>query len=112
GLAVLAALALVLASAGVGAGVAIAVHDNSNTGTFDTSGGTSNNSNNSPFGNGGNSGGSTPGNGNAVIPPGTGTLDVRAIEARVDPALVNINTTLAQGRAAGTGMLISSTGEV
>src|SRR5204862_476724 len=45
-------------------------------------------------------------------PPGTGSLDVSAIEARVDPALVNINTTLAQGRAAGSGMLISSTGEV
>jgi len=35
-----------------------------------------------------------------------------AIAAKVDPALVNIDTTLAQGRAAGTGMLISSTGEI
>ncbi|MDQ1511293.1 MAG: hypothetical protein QOG50_3137, partial [Actinomycetota bacterium] len=111
GLAVLAALALVLASAGVGAGVAIAVHDNSSTKTFDTSGGTSGNPNNSPFGNGG-LGGNLPGNGNPAIPPGTGSLDMSAIQAKIDPALVNINTTLAQGRAAGSGMLISSTGEI
>ena len=111
GLAVLAALALVLASAGVGAGVAIAVHNNSNTPTFDTSN-PSNNSNNSPFGNNGN-GGTIPGSGNsATSPPGTGAVDVSAIEAKVDPALVNINTTLSQGRAAGSGMLISSTGEI
>ncbi|MDP9336876.1 MAG: trypsin-like peptidase domain-containing protein [Actinomycetota bacterium] len=116
GLAVLAALALVLASAGVGAGVAIAVHNNSNTRTFDASGAISNNPNspnNLPSGNSGNGGSNLPGGGNVgTSPPGTGSLDVSAIEAKVDPALVNINTTLAQGRAAGSGMLISSTGEV
>ncbi|MDQ1447561.1 MAG: hypothetical protein QOC79_532 [Actinomycetota bacterium] len=113
GLAVLAALALVLASAGVGAGVAIAVHNNSNTRTFDASGATSNNSNSLPSGNSGNGGSNLPGGGNfGTSPPGTGSLDVSAIETKVDPALVNINTTLAQGRAAGSGMLISSTGEI
>ncbi len=60
---------------------------------------------------GGNGGGF--GNGNTgTTSPGTGALDVNAIAAKVNPALVNINTTLAQGRAAGTGMLISSTGEI
>jgi len=120
GLAALAALALVLASAGVGAGVAIAVHNNSAPSTFDTSGGSSNTS---PSGNGntrggnfggGNNGGGNSGGGNGTgsLPSGSGTLDTSAIAAKIDPALVNINTTLAQGRAAGTGMLISSTGEI
>ena len=44
--------------------------------------------------------------------PARGSLDTNAIAAKVDPAIVNINTTLAQGRAAGTGMIISSTGEI
>jgi S1-C subfamily serine protease len=111
GLAALAALALVLTSAGVGAGVAIAVHNNSAPRTFDASGGTSNNT---PSGNG-NTGGNNGGNfggGTGSVPSGTGTLDTSAIAAKIDPALVNINTTLAQGRAAGTGMLISSNGEI
>ena len=112
GLAILAALALVLASAGVGAGVAIAVHNNSDTSNFGAT--------NTPTGNGrfpGNTfnpgpGFTIPGSGSGTVPRGTGSLDVAAIASKVDPALVNINTTLAQGRAAGTGMLISSTGEI
>jgi S1-C subfamily serine protease len=89
------------------------VHNNSNTRTFDASGATSNNSNSLPSGNSGNGGSNLPGGGNfGTSPPGTGSLDVSAIETKVDPALVNINTTLAQGRAAGSGMLISSTGEI
>jgi S1-C subfamily serine protease len=117
GLAALAALALVLASAGVGAGVAIAVHNNSSPRTFDASGGTSNTAP-SGNGNGGNFGGGFGGpnlgggTGTGSTPSGTGTLDTNAIAAKIDPALVNINTTLAQGRAAGTGMLISSSGEI
>ena len=117
GLAILATLALVLASAGVGAGVAIALHRNSDTRTFDTAG----NNSNPPSANNGLGGNGGLGNGNAgTTTPGTGTLDVNSIASKVNPALVNINTTLAQGsgacppycRAAGTGMLISSTGEI
>jgi S1-C subfamily serine protease len=118
GLAILATLALVLASAGVGAGVAIALHRNSHTRTFDTAGNNSSppSANNGLSGNGGGLGSGNAG----TTPPVAGTLDVNAIAAKVDPALVNINTTLAQGsgacppfcRAAGTGMLISSTGEI
>jgi S1-C subfamily serine protease len=105
GLAAIAALALVLASAGVGAGVAIAVHNNSDTRSFSTG--------NPPSGNGTfNPGNNFGGNGTGTIPSGTGSLDRNAIANKVDPALVNINTTLSQGRAAGTGMLISSTGEI
>jgi S1-C subfamily serine protease len=110
GLAAVAALALVLASAGVGAGVAIAVHNNSGTRSFDALG------NNTPADNGslptGNGFTLPSGLGNGSTPSGTGSLDMNVIAAKVDPALVNIDTTLAQGRAAGTGMLISSTGEV
>ncbi|HEV7523483.1 MAG TPA: trypsin-like peptidase domain-containing protein [Acidimicrobiia bacterium] len=110
-MAALAALALVLASAGVGAGVAIAVHNNSDTRRFSAD------SNNTPgtlpapgnngFGNGNGNGTGTP-----PLSPGSGSLDLNAIASKVNPTLVNINTTLAQGRAAGTGMLISSTGEI
>ena len=39
-------------------------------------------------------------------------LDTSAIAAKVDPAIVDINTTLAHGRAAGTGMVLTSSGEV
>src|SRR5262249_54574905 len=38
-------------------------------------------------------------------------LDVNAITAKVDPTVVNITTTLDGGEAAGTGMIITSSGE-
>jgi S1-C subfamily serine protease len=44
--------------------------------------------------------------------PATGSNSAEAIAARVRPAIVDINTTLGNGQAAGTGMLISSTGEI
>jgi S1-C subfamily serine protease len=45
--------------------------------------------------------------------PSTGAaLDSNAIAAKVDPAIVDINTVVGSGRAAGTGMIISSSGEV
>jgi S1-C subfamily serine protease len=119
GLAIVAVIALVLASAGIGAGVAVALHDSSKTTPFSASrslpfdngnsnsnGSGSGSTNGNGFGNGSSSGGT-----GSTTPP-SGSLDVNAIADKVDPALVNINTTLAQGRAAGTGMLISSTGEI
>ena len=49
-----------------------------------------------------------------VTPPSNsannGSLDAAA--AKVIPAIVDINTTLGNGRAAGTGMIITSTGEI
>ena len=121
GLAVVAALALVLASAGVGAGVALAVHNNSKPESFSAtsnnippangnSPGSGSTGNNGGFGNGGVT--IPGGTGNQTLPSGSGSLNVAAIASKVNPALVNINTTLARGRAAGTGMLISSTGEI
>jgi S1-C subfamily serine protease len=44
--------------------------------------------------------------------PATGSNSAEKIAARVRPAIVDINTTLGNGQAAGTGMLISSTGEI
>ena len=56
------------------------------------------------------SGGSPSGSANS----GGGTLNVSALAARVDPGLVDINTTLAyqQAAAAGTGLVLTSTGEI
>jgi S1-C subfamily serine protease len=44
--------------------------------------------------------------------PGTGNLNADAIAAKVDPAIVDINTVVGSSQAAGTGMIISSTGEI
>jgi S1-C subfamily serine protease len=50
------------------------------------------------------------------VTPGTGSSSGAAtaasIAARVRPAIVDINTTLGNGQAAGTGMIISPTGEI
>jgi len=48
------------------------------------------------------------------VTPGTGSSNASAaaIAARVRPAIVDINTTLGSSQAAGTGMLISSSGEI
>jgi S1-C subfamily serine protease len=50
------------------------------------------------------------------VTPGTGSSNgntsASAIAARVIPAIVDINTTLGNGQAAGTGMIISPTGEI
>ncbi len=41
-----------------------------------------------------------------------GSLNAQAIAAKVDPAIVDINTVVGTGQAAGTGMIISSSGEI
>jgi S1-C subfamily serine protease len=102
--ALIAAIALVIASAGIGALVAVAVHKDS-----PTSSASGNNGFTFPtfpnFGNGnnGNGGGSSS---------TSGPLDANAVASKVTPAIVNINTTLDGGRAAGTGIVISSNGAV
>ena len=44
--------------------------------------------------------------------PGSANGDTKAVAAAVSPSIVDINTTLGNGQAAGTGMLISPTGEI
>ena len=58
--------------------------------------------------------GGNSGNGNSGSTGGSGPSDVNAIAAKVDPGLVDINTTLgyAQEQAAGTGIVISSNGVI
>jgi len=48
------------------------------------------------------------------VTPGTGdqSSSVEAIAAKITPALVDVNTTIGSGQAAGSGMIISSTGEI
>jgi S1-C subfamily serine protease len=41
-----------------------------------------------------------------------GSLNTSAIAAKVDPAIVDINTVVGSGQAAGTGEIITSTGEI
>jgi S1-C subfamily serine protease len=108
--AIVAAVALVLASAGIGAGVAMAVRGNNKS--------QSQSSSSFPsfpgFGNGNNgSGNNGSGNNGSSNNGSSGPLNTNAIASKLDSALVDINTTLGQnGRAAGTGMVISSDGYV
>ena len=127
-LALLAVIVLVLASAGVGAAVSEAVHSNdndtatSNTTPFVPGNGSTNNNGNDPFGNNGlgNNGLGNNGNsssGNSSNGSGTSSNSAPAkIVSKVTPAVVNIYTTISngssQGEAAGTGMVITSSGEV
>jgi S1-C subfamily serine protease len=50
--------------------------------------------------------------GSAFAASPSGAMDVSGVAARVDPAIVDITTTLANGAAAGTGMVLTSSGEV
>ena len=125
-------LAGVAAFALLAGGVAIghAATNNSNLSASSSSGSTrlpsrSGNGSGNPFGNGspfggafgnsgntGNSGNS--GNGNSGSSGGSGPSDASAIAAKVDPGLVDVNTTLgyAQQQAAGTGIVLSSNGVI
>ena len=102
--AAIAGVALVLASAGIGAAVAVTVRGSDRN---DHTASSLPNIPNFPL---------TPGNGNSNSGNGSsnsGPLDTSAIAAKVNDAIVNINTTLGQtGRAAGTGMVISADGYV
>src|ERR1700730_7535092 len=53
-----------------------------------------------------------PGSPIQPAPSTSGNLNADAIAAKVDPAIVDINTTVGSGQAAGTGMMITSTGEI
>jgi S1-C subfamily serine protease len=116
-LAAIAIVVLVLASAGVGAAVSAAVHSN---GTSTADAPIANGSGNgSAFGNGsGNGFGSGSGTGSGL---GTGNSNSSgtpssAIVSKVNPSVVDIytkiNTGSGQGEAAGTGMILTSSGEV
>ena len=99
---------LALAAAGVGGvGIGYAVwHRNSPTTTSSSSAGSSN-----PFGL---PNGNTNNNGNSNGNTNSGSSDASAIAQKVDPALVDINSTFSyQGaQGAGTGIVLTSNGEI
>jgi S1-C subfamily serine protease len=99
-LAALGIAVLVLVSGSIGAVISAAVNDNSAPPAASPF---IDGSNNTPFG-------SNP------ITPNTTSTETSAIASKVSPALVNIYTTIetpnGRGQAAGTGMVISSSGEV
>jgi S1-C subfamily serine protease len=110
-----AVVALALASGGIGAAISAAVHSHDNTATAPFSPGTGN-------GNGGGNGitdpnfpfdfGNSTGTGNGAA-NGAGPS---SITDKVNPAVVDIFTTIdtgsSTGEAAGTGMILTSDGEV
>ncbi len=53
-----------------------------------------------------------PGSPIQPAPSTGGSLDANAIAAKVDPAIVDINTVVGSGQAAGTGEIITSNGEI
>jgi S1-C subfamily serine protease len=112
GITALVAVAVVAISGVVGAGVEHAV-DHPSTSASSPSVGTI--PSQGPSGSGSGSGlgsgtGTGTGSGSANSPAG---LNTAAIASQVDPALVDIDTTLAQGgAAAGTGMVLTSSGLV
>jgi S1-C subfamily serine protease len=44
--------------------------------------------------------------------PGSGNSSLAAVARQVDPAIVDVNTTIGSSAAAGTGMIITSSGEI
>ena len=100
-LATIAVIVLVLVSGSIGAVISAAVHDNSSTPPAA-----------SPFVGGS---GTNPFGSNSPTPT-TGGSGSNNVASKVSPALVNIYTTIqtasGNGQAAGTGMVITSSGEV
>jgi S1-C subfamily serine protease len=122
---------VIVVAAAAGAGLGHTVWPSSSTASATVSpntgtGGSSGSSGSFPFGNGssgsgsnggGSYGGGSFGNGSSGSGTSTGAgapSDISAIAAKVDPGLVDINTNLSyqDEQAAGTGMVLTSTGEI
>ncbi len=98
---------LLVAAVLVGLGIGHGVWRTSQGFSSGSSGGSLNPGTTLPSGSGSNGSGNTG--------SGSSSFDTSAITAKVDPALVDINTTLGYtqgGRAAGTGIVLTSDGEV
>jgi S1-C subfamily serine protease len=106
---ILAYVAVAVLAAGAGAGAAVSLNSSSSTG----------NSSSSPNFGGGNGQGSNPfgngfGGGNGSGSSNSGSLNVQALQNKVDPAVVDVTSQLKynEATAEGTGMVISSDGLV
>lgn len=101
GLAALVVAAVVVAGAGIGTGIAVATRHDSNNASSNGSGATPTT-------------GSGPGL--AGTPATSGSMTTAQVAKAVDPAIVDINTVVqlaaGSGEAAGTGMIVTSTGEI
>jgi S1-C subfamily serine protease len=96
--------AVVVAAAGAGVGWSLARTINSRTSTAQTNTQPTTQPATQP---------AQPGSPIQPVTPGTGgSLNADAIAAKVDPAVVDINTVVGSGQAAGTGMILTSNGEV
>ena len=96
--------AVVAAAAGAGIGWSLARTINLHSGTAQTITQTSPLPSTQPQ--------TSPGSAIQPAPSTSGNLNADAIAAKVDPAIVDINTTVGSGQAAGTGMIITSTGKI
>lgn len=96
--------AVVAAAAGAGIGWSLARSINAHSGTAQVSTQTSPAASSQPQ--------ILPGSSIQPAPSTSGSLNADAIAAKVDPAIVDINTTVGSGQAAGTGMLVTSTGAI
>ncbi len=113
----LAYVAVAVLAAGAGAGAALALNHSGNSSPSASSPLNGNGSQANPFqqfpsggGRGSNSGGTNSGGKNT----GTGSLNAEALAQKVDPGVVDVNSTLtySQATAQGTGMVISPDGLV
>jgi S1-C subfamily serine protease len=96
--------AVVAAAAGAGIGWSLARTINSRTSTAQTNTQPTSQPVTQP---------AQPGSPIQPVTPGTGgSLNNDAIAAKIDPAIVNINTVVGSGQAAGTGMILTSDGEI
>lgn len=95
---------MVAAAAGAGIGWSLARTINSHNGTAQVITQTSPSPSSQPQ--------TQPGAPIQTAPSTNGNLNADAIAAKVDPAIVDINTTVGSGQAAGTGMIITSNGEI
>jgi S1-C subfamily serine protease len=96
--------AVVAAAAGAGIGWSLARTINSHNGTAQVITQTSPSPSSQPQ--------AQPGAPIQTAPSTNGNLNADTIAAKVDPAIVDINTTVGSGQAAGTGMIITSNGEI
>lgn len=106
GLAVLAVVAMALGSGGVGAAIGASLHHRATTTTASAT--IPQPAASIPLPGGSAPAGASPGSSSNA----SSTLDPTAVAAKVDPGIVDINTTLTNGQAAGTGMVLTSSGLV
>jgi S1-C subfamily serine protease len=114
---IIAYVAVAVLAAGAGAGAAVALNNTGSPAPSASSPLGGSGSGADPFGGSGNGGAApapAPSSGAGGASSGTGSLNVSALQAKVDPGIVDITSqlTYSDATAEGTGMVISSSGLV